>query len=91
MIAAATTLAAGAVRRLLHGWGVPAQRTFLMLATMAVALCWRVGLPAPTILTTAAALVCLWDSWAGSSGWPRRPRATEAKPKYRLQARFLRA
>jgi competence protein ComEC len=49
---------------LLAGWGVPAQRTFLMLATVAVALCWRVGLSAPTILASAAALVCLWDPWA---------------------------
>ena len=49
---------------LLAGWGVPAQRTFVMLATVAVALMLRLQLSAAAILSTAAALVCLWDPWA---------------------------
>jgi len=49
---------------LLAGWGVPAQRTFVMLATVAVALLLRVQLGAASILASAAAAVCLWDPWA---------------------------
>jgi competence protein ComEC len=49
---------------LLAGWGVPAQRTFVMLATVAVALLLRLRLSAAAILSTAAAMVCLWDPWA---------------------------
>src|SRR5512134_294082 len=49
---------------LLAGWGIPAQRTVLMLATVAAA--WltgsRIGLA--TALAFAAALVCLIDPWA---------------------------
>jgi competence protein ComEC len=49
---------------LLAGWGVPAQRTFVMLATVAAALLLRLRLSAAAILSTAAAVVCLWDPWA---------------------------
>jgi competence protein ComEC len=49
---------------LLAGWGVPAQRTFVMLATVAVALLLRLRLSAAAVLSTAAAVVCLWDPWA---------------------------
>jgi competence protein ComEC len=49
---------------LLAGWGVPAQRTFVMLATVALALLLRVRLSAATVLCAAAALVCAWDPWA---------------------------
>ncbi|HEX4584096.1 MAG TPA: DNA internalization-related competence protein ComEC/Rec2 [Burkholderiaceae bacterium] len=49
---------------LLAGWGVPAQRTFVMLATVAVALLLRLQLGAAAILSMAAAVVCLWDPWA---------------------------
>lgn len=49
---------------LLAGWGVPAQRTFFMLATVAAALLLRTR-PAPaSTLAAAAALVCLLDPWA---------------------------
>jgi competence protein ComEC len=49
---------------LLAGWGVPAQRTFFMLATVAGALLLRVW-PAPsTTLAAAAAVVCTLDPWA---------------------------
>jgi competence protein ComEC len=49
---------------LLAGWGVPAQRTFVMLATVAVALLLRLQLSPAAVLSTAAAVVCLWDPWA---------------------------
>ena len=49
---------------LLAGWGVPAQRTFVMLTTVALALVLRVRLSAATVLCAAAALVCAWDPWA---------------------------
>jgi competence protein ComEC len=57
-------LAAALLYALMAGWGVPAQRTVLMLATVASA--WlagsRIGLG--TALALAAALVCLFDPWA---------------------------
>jgi competence protein ComEC len=49
---------------LLAGWGVPAQRTFVMLATVALALAARARLTASSVLAAAAAVVCLWDPWA---------------------------
>jgi competence protein ComEC len=49
---------------LLAGWGVPAQRTFVMLATVAAALLLRTQLSAAAVLSSAAAVVCLWDPWA---------------------------
>lgn len=52
---------------LLAGWAVPAQRTFFMLAVVAVALMLRAR-PAPvTTLAAAAALVCTLDPWAVSA------------------------
>jgi competence protein ComEC len=50
---------------LLAGWGVPAQRTFFMLLTVAVAACLRVGTRPSTTLALAAFVVCLLDPWAG--------------------------
>lgn len=61
--AAAGTLAAW-LYCLLAGWGVPAQRTFVMLATVALALSLRLRLPASTVLALAGAAVCVWDPWA---------------------------
>jgi competence protein ComEC len=49
---------------LLAGWGVPAQRTFVMLATVAAALLLRLQLSAAAVLSSAAAVVCVWDPWA---------------------------
>ncbi len=49
---------------LLAGWGVPAQRTLLMLAVVAGAQCLRTRLSSAAILASAAALVCAWDPWA---------------------------
>ncbi|MEP6607209.1 MAG: DNA internalization-related competence protein ComEC/Rec2 [Burkholderiaceae bacterium] len=57
-------LAAAVLYALLAGWGVPAQRTVVMLATVGIAwlLGGRVGMG--TSLALAAALVCLIDPWA---------------------------
>ena len=60
--------AAGTVGALLYcllaGWGVPAQRTFVMLATVAAAMVFRTRLDGFTVLAAAAAVVCLWDPWS---------------------------
>ena len=49
---------------LLAGWGVPAQRTFFMLAAVALALLLRRQARAFATLAFAAAVVCLIDPWA---------------------------
>jgi competence protein ComEC len=49
---------------LLAGWGVPAQRTFFMLACVAVSICVRHTLSASQVLAAAAAVVVLADPWA---------------------------
>jgi len=49
---------------LLAGWGVPAQRTFFMLATVAAAAWLRLGTRPLATLALAAVVVCLLDPWA---------------------------
>ena len=49
---------------LLAGWGVPAQRTFFMLATVAAASWLRLGTRPLATLSLAAVVVCLLDPWA---------------------------
>jgi competence protein ComEC len=49
---------------LLAGWGIPAQRTVLMLAVVAVAWLARTRIGLATALALAAAIVCLIDPWA---------------------------
>lgn len=49
---------------LLAGWGVPAQRTVIMLATVAIAWSMRARFGPGTALAAAAAMVCLIDPWA---------------------------
>ncbi len=49
---------------LLAGWGVPAQRTLLMLATMALLRSLGVRWPMPLVLLTAAVVVTVIDPWA---------------------------
>lgn len=46
------------------GWGVPAQRTFLMLAIIVLAYAWRLSLQASQILAVAAVAVLVLDPWA---------------------------
>ncbi len=61
---AVAAIAGGLAYCLLAGWGVPAQRTVLMLGVVALARCWRTRLASAQVLAWAAALVCLWDPWA---------------------------
>lgn len=49
---------------LLAGWGVPAQRTFFMLACVAASILLRHPLSASRVLAAAAAVVVLADPWA---------------------------
>ena len=49
---------------LIAGWGVPAQRTLWMLATVALLRTAGVHWPAPLVLLAAAAVVTLLDPWA---------------------------
>lgn len=49
---------------LLAGWGVPAQRTFFMLACVAASILVRHTLSASRVLAMAAAVVVLVDPWA---------------------------
>ncbi len=63
-IAALAALFAALLYCLLAGWGVPAQRTFFMLGTVALALLIRTASGPATTLALAAAVVCLIDPWA---------------------------
>ena len=49
---------------LVAGWGIPAQRTFFMLAVVASAAIWRLPLSGSRVLVLAATLVCVLDPWA---------------------------
>jgi competence protein ComEC len=49
---------------LLAGWGVPAQRTFFMLACVAASILVRHTLSASRVLAAAAAVVVVADPWA---------------------------
>lgn len=49
---------------LLAGWGVPARRTFFMLAIVALSLAFRLPLTATQVLALAAFVVVLLDPWA---------------------------
>lgn len=52
---------------LLAGWGVPAQRTFFMLAVVALTLVARMQIGAALTLALAAAVVTLIDPWASGA------------------------
>ncbi len=81
---------------LLAGWGVPAQRTVIMLAAVALAWSARTQLGPGTALAAAAALVCLVDPWAVTAAgfwlsfgavaaifWVMQGRAPSAEPSLR--------
>jgi competence protein ComEC len=57
-------LAAALGYALLSGFGVPAQRTVWMLATLALLRTLGLQWPGPTMLLAAAAVVCAADPWA---------------------------
>lgn len=64
VVGSVAAIGGGLAYCLLAGWGVPAQRTLLMLSVVALAQCARTRLAPGTVLAGAAALVCLWDPWA---------------------------
>ncbi len=57
-------LIAACLYALLAGWGIPAQRTVLMLAVVAIAWIARARVGLATSLAAAAAAVCVVDPWA---------------------------
>ncbi|WP_233161372.1 MULTISPECIES: DNA internalization-related competence protein ComEC/Rec2 [unclassified Achromobacter] len=57
-------LAVAAVYCAMAGWGLPAQRTFFMLAVAVVAWLLRLPLSPGRVLVLAAAVVTLIDPWA---------------------------
>ena len=57
-------VAAAAAYALLSGWGVPAQRTVWMLATVTLLQASGLAWPWPLILLAAAGVVTLIDPWA---------------------------
>src|SRR5690606_19987752 len=61
---AATALLVAWLYCLLAGWGVPARRTFLMLAVVALFYVLRLGLNASRLLCLVAFVVVLLDPWA---------------------------
>jgi len=63
-VAVLSGLTAAFLYALLAGWGVPAQRTVVMLATVGTAWLLSSRIGAATSLALAAALVCLIDPWA---------------------------
>ncbi|HLR13296.1 MAG TPA: DNA internalization-related competence protein ComEC/Rec2, partial [Burkholderiaceae bacterium] len=62
--AGAVALILAAVYCLLAGWGIPAQRTFLMLASFIGLLMARVAVASSRLLLVAAFMVVLFDPWA---------------------------
>lgn len=49
---------------LLAGWGVPARRTFIMLAVMASSLALRLPLSPTHVLSAAAFVIVMMDPWS---------------------------
>jgi len=64
VVAAGAALTVAGLYCLLAGWGVPARRTFFMLAVVAGAAMWRLPLSGSRVLALAAALVCALDPWS---------------------------
>lgn len=64
IVAALAALLVAWLYCLLAGWGVPAQRTFLMLGVVGGAHVFRVPLTASRVLCVAALAVVVLDPWA---------------------------
>ena len=64
VVGAAAALIVALLYCLLAGWGVPARRTFFMLAVVALAAMVRLPLSPSRILALAAAAVAVFDPWA---------------------------
>lgn len=67
LAAICTGMVAALLYALLAGWGIPAQRTVLMLATVAAAWIMRARVTPGASLLLAAFVVCLFDPWAVTS------------------------
>ena len=63
-VAAATGMLAALFYTGLSGWSVPAQRTLIMLATVALAMWFGRTSSASRVLAAALAVVLLFDPWA---------------------------
>src|SRR5690606_25988842 len=61
MIAATAGLLVAGIYSLLAGWGVPAQRTFIMLAILWLSIVWRVRVKGATLLAVTAFAILLLD------------------------------
>ncbi|WP_236844399.1 DNA internalization-related competence protein ComEC/Rec2 [Bordetella sp. 02P26C-1] len=64
VVGAAIALWVALLYCLLAGWGVPARRTFFMLAVVALAAMARLPLSPSRILAVAGASIALMDPWA---------------------------
>ena len=64
IVAATAGLLVAGIYSLLAGWGVPAQRTFMMLSIIWFSVLWRVRLKGTTLLAMAAFFILLLDPWA---------------------------
>lgn len=63
-VAAAVAMLVAFLYCLLAGWGVPARRTFLMLAVTAFVVVARLPFSPSRVLSAAAALVVMMDPWS---------------------------
>ncbi len=64
VVAACVALLVAGAYCLIAGWGVPARRTFFMLAVVAAAAMARLPMTPWRVLPAAGALVCLLDPWS---------------------------
>lgn len=64
VIAAAVGLVIAGGYCLLAGWGIPAQRTFIMLAFFCATVTLRLRIRAATLLITSGLFILLLDPWA---------------------------
>ena len=62
--AAASGLIVAGMYSLLAGWGIPAQRTFVMLAILWISVTFRVQTKGMTLLMLAGLMILLIDPWA---------------------------
>ncbi|MGO3124064.1 MAG: DNA internalization-related competence protein ComEC/Rec2 [Advenella sp.] len=64
IVAASAGLLVAATYSVLAGWGVPAQRTFMMLAIFWLSVVWRARIKSVTLLALAALCILVLDPWA---------------------------
>ncbi|ETF01873.1 competence protein [Advenella kashmirensis W13003] len=62
--AAASGLVVAGTYSLLAGWGIPAQRTFVMLAILWISVTFRIQTKGMTLLMLAGLLILVIDPWA---------------------------